>query len=40
MIRDAGFELELASGEAVAADPDAVAHLSAPARRPSLPQLV
>jgi biotin synthase len=36
MIRDAGFELELASGEAVAADPDAVAHL-APARRPSLP---
>jgi biotin synthase len=37
MIRDAGFELELASGEAVAADPDAVAHLGAPARRPSLP---
>jgi biotin synthase len=34
MIRDAGFELELASGEAVAADPAAVAHLS---RRPSLP---
>jgi len=34
MIRDAGFELELASGEAVAADPAAVAHL---ARRPSLP---
>lgn len=33
MIRDAGFELELASGEAVPADPDAVAHL----RRPSLP---
>ncbi|HMG51946.1 MAG TPA: biotin synthase BioB, partial [Kofleriaceae bacterium] len=27
MIRDAGFELELASGEAVPADPDAVAHL-------------
>ncbi|MCW5807982.1 MAG: biotin synthase BioB [Deltaproteobacteria bacterium] len=40
MIRDAGFELELASGEAVPADPAAVAHLSAPtppARRPSLP---
>jgi biotin synthase len=36
MIRDAGFELELASGEAVPADPDAVAHLGA-ARRPSLP---
>jgi biotin synthase len=33
MIRDAGFELELASGEAVPADPDAVAHV----RRPSLP---
>jgi biotin synthase len=33
MIRDAGFELELASGEAVPADPDAVSHL----RRPSLP---
>jgi biotin synthase len=27
MIRDAGFELELASGEAVPADPEAVAHL-------------
>ncbi|MBX3155806.1 MAG: biotin synthase BioB [Deltaproteobacteria bacterium] len=40
MIRDAGFELELASGEAVPADPAAVTHLSAPtppARRPSLP---
>jgi len=37
MIRDAGFELELASGETVPADPDAVAHLGAPARRPSLP---
>lgn len=37
MIRDAGFELELASGEAVPADPDAVAHVAAPARRPSLP---
>ena len=35
MIRDAGFELELASGEAVPADPEAVAHL----RRPSLPML-
>ena len=35
MIRDAGFELELASGEAVPADPEAVAHL----RRPSLPQV-
>ena len=34
MIRDAGFELELASGEAVPADPAAVAHL---ARRPTLP---
>jgi biotin synthase len=33
MIKDAGFELELASGEAVPADPEAVAHL----RRPSLP---
>src|SRR6478752_5181428 len=35
MIKDAGFELELASGEAVPADPEAVAHL----RRPSLPQV-
>ncbi|HUJ58435.1 MAG TPA: biotin synthase BioB [Kofleriaceae bacterium] len=35
MIRDAGFELELASGQAVPADPDAVAQL----RRPSLPTL-
>ncbi|HSR96271.1 MAG TPA: biotin synthase BioB [Kofleriaceae bacterium] len=35
MIRDAGFELELASGEAVPADPDAVAHLAS--RRGSLP---
>jgi biotin synthase len=33
MIRDAGFELELASGEAVPADPDAMRAL----RRPSLP---
>jgi biotin synthase len=37
MIRDAGFELELASGETVPADPLAVAHLSA--RRASLPQV-
>ena len=37
MIRDAGFELELASGETVPADPDAVAHLGAAARRPGLP---
>ncbi|HEU4726438.1 MAG TPA: biotin synthase BioB [Kofleriaceae bacterium] len=37
MIRDAGFELELASGETAPADPDAVAHLAPPARRPSLP---
>jgi biotin synthase len=35
MIRDAGFELELASGASTPADPDAVAHLAA--RRPSLP---
>lgn len=37
MIRDAGFELELASGESVPADPDAVAHLPAPARKVMLP---
>jgi biotin synthase len=36
LIRDAGFELELASGEAVPADPDAVASV-APPRRHSLP---
>src|SRR5882762_3901193 len=36
MIRDAGFELELASGEAAPADPEAVAHLGA-AHRPTLP---
>ncbi len=36
MIRDAGFELELASGETVPADPAAVEHL-ATTRRPSLP---
>jgi biotin synthase len=35
MIRDAGFELELASGETVPADPAAVEHL----RRPGLPVL-
>jgi len=35
MIRDAGFSLELASGEVVPADPDAVARL----RRPSLPMV-
>ena len=35
MIKDAGFELELASGETVPADPAAVMHL----RRPSLPQI-
>ena len=37
MIKDAGFELELASGESVPADPDAVAAIPAPVRRPSLP---
>src|SRR5215510_3407022 len=36
MIRDAGFELELASGESVPADPDAMARLGA-AHRPTLP---
>jgi biotin synthase len=36
MIRDAGFELELASGESVPADPEAVAGL-APPQRPLLP---
>ena len=35
MIKDAGFELELASGETAPADPDAMMHL----RRPSLPQV-
>jgi biotin synthase len=34
MIRDAGFELELASGESIPADPDAMKLI---ARRPSLP---
>lgn len=38
MIRDAGFELELASGESVPADPDAVAAIPEPLRRVSLPQ--
>jgi biotin synthase len=33
MIRDAGFTLELASGEEIPADPEGVLHLSAPARR-------
>jgi biotin synthase len=37
LIKDAGFELELASGEAVPADPSAVLDLPPPARRPSLP---
>jgi biotin synthase len=36
LIRDAGFELELASGEGVPADPDAVAAVPAP-RRYTLP---
>ncbi len=31
MIKDAGFELELASGEAVPADPEAMAHVKFPA---------
>jgi biotin synthase len=35
MIKDAGFELELASGESVPADPAAM--LDVPTRRPSLP---
>lgn len=33
MIRDAGFELELASGESVPADPEAVAQVAPPVRR-------
>ena len=37
MIKDAGFELELASGEAVPADPEAMMKLAPPVRRPSLP---
>ncbi len=37
MIKDAGFALELSSGESVPADPEAVAALAAPSRRPSLP---
>lgn len=39
MIRDAGFELELVGGETIPADPDAVALVPSPARRPSLPQV-
>jgi biotin synthase len=35
MIRDAGFELELASGDAIPADPEAMRMV----RRPSLPQV-
>ena len=37
MIRDAGFELELASGEAIPANPEAVASVPPRALRPSLP---
>jgi biotin synthase len=37
LIKDAGFELELASGEAVPAVPEAMLDLPPPARRPSLP---
>ena len=37
MIRDAGFELELASGESVPATPDAVASIPVRTLRPSLP---
>ena len=37
MIRDAGFELELHDGEAVPADPEAMAALASSQRRPSLP---
>ncbi len=37
MIKDAGFELELASGESAPADPEGVAQIPPPARRPSLP---
>jgi len=37
LIRDAGFELELASGEAAPATPDAVAHVPPRVFRPSLP---
>jgi biotin synthase len=37
MIRDAGFELELASGEATPATPDAVANIPVRTLRPSLP---
>ncbi|MDB4962736.1 MAG: biotin synthase [Myxococcales bacterium] len=38
MIKDAGFELELASGETVPADPESMAAIAPPVRRgPSLP---
>ena len=37
MIRDAGFELELASGEAIPANPDAVKSVPPRVLRPSLP---
>ncbi len=37
MIKDAGFELELASGESAPADPEGVAQIPPPVRRPSLP---
>jgi biotin synthase len=39
MIRDAGFELELASGEAIPADPAAVATVQAPYSGIRLPTL-
>src|SRR3954466_1107974 len=39
MIKDAGFELELASGESVPADPDAMVAVTGPERRASLPIL-
>ncbi len=37
MIKDAGFELELASGESAPADPEGVSQIPPPVRRPSLP---
>lgn len=37
MIKDAGFELELASGEGVPATPEAMAAVTGPARRAGLP---
>jgi biotin synthase len=39
LIRDAGFEIELASGESVPATPEAVAHVPPPTQRPLLPTL-